>query len=452
MHETLPALTRYDYFYDGQIRRFLLQVVRAFSGFQYQTGRRGTIEPQLKIVPCTMAKRNRQVAAIQRNLSENVVNTVPMITVDITGLAFDADRLQNPNHVGRVQVYERKIDPVTGKYTNEQGNSITVERLMPRPFTLSVQVDMWTSNMDQKCQLVEQIVQIIYPTFDIQSSDNALDWSSLTVAHPKEMTWSSVTVPVGNEDQIDITTVQLEIPIWITPPAKIKRQKVIEQIVTNINEGYYDDKDALQQGALIAREYTTPGNNGIRVSGGEIKLLGPNMNDLDPEGASYKWVDFFHQYSKALAPAQSQLRLRFSTADDAPEIIGTLQAGSDGSLLDWQIDVDTLPANTLAAIHGVIDPTMTVPGEELPSPVSGRRYLLANDLPANSAAWGGVGARVGAIIEYRSGAWVPVFSGLPDPTQQYVLNSQSGRQLRWNGTEWGMAIDGTYAPGYWRVI
>ncbi len=27
----------------------------------------------------------------------------------------------------------------------------------------------------------------------------------------------------------------------------------------------------------------------------------------------------------------------------------------------------------------------------------------------------------------------------------------TSRQLRWNGREWGMAIDGHYAPGYWRL-
>src|SRR5690348_16221283 len=122
-------LTRYDYFYDGQIKRYLLQVVRAFSGFQYMTGRRGNVEPELKLVPCTMAKRNRQVAAIQKNLSENVVNAVPMITIDQTAFRFDPERLQNPNHVGTVQVFERKIDPLTGQLTNERGRSITVQRL-----------------------------------------------------------------------------------------------------------------------------------------------------------------------------------------------------------------------------------------------------------------------------------------------------------------------------------
>jgi hypothetical protein len=444
-------LTRYDYFYDGQIRRFLLQVVRAFSGFQYMTGQRGDIPPQLKVVPCTMAKRNRQVAAIQKNLSENVVNTVPMITVDMLNLQFDADRLQNPGHISRLQVYERKRDQVTGEYTSEHGNSITIERLMPRPFTMTLQIDIWTSNMHQKHQLMEQILEVIYPTFDIQNSDNPLDWSALTVAHPKDTQWSSVTVPVGNDEAIDIATITLEIPFWISPPAKVKRQRVIEQIITNINEADEYEGELLM-GQRLAQEVTTPGNHYIRIDGSLIHLLGSKANSTNPEGEQYRWQDLFYEYDKVISPAQSQLRLRFEIEDGAPEIIGTLQATSNGSVLDWQIDVDTLPVNTMPAINAVIDPIRTVPGDHLPSASQGQRYLLANDLPASSQAWGTHGARIGAIIEYKDGEWVDVFSGLPNPQKQFVLNSASGRQLRWTGTEWRMAIDGLYAPGYWRII
>ncbi len=310
--------------------------------------------------------------------------------------------------------------------------------------------------MDQKCQLVEQIAQIIYPTFDIQSSDNPLDWSALTVAHPKDMTWTSVSIPVGQDDQIDITTITLEIPMWLSPPAKIKRQKIIEQIVTNINEGVYDDDGVLINGARMAQEITTPGDHWIRVAvtSGQatVKLLGSKTQAMTADGALYRWDDLFKTYGKVLSPAQSQLRIRFSTEPSAFEIIGTLQQGDDASLLDWQIDVDTLPSNTLPPLNAVIDPQRTVPGDHLPVAALGQRYLLANDLPQDSLAWDSVGARPNAIIEYQSTGWVVVFDGLPSTTTHFILNSHTGKQLRWTGTEWGMAIDSDYAPGYWRII
>lgn len=44
------TITPYEFFYDGQQRRFLEQIVRAFSGFSYQTGRQGGA-PQTLLVP-----------------------------------------------------------------------------------------------------------------------------------------------------------------------------------------------------------------------------------------------------------------------------------------------------------------------------------------------------------------------------------------------------------------
>lgn len=459
------ALTRYDYFYDQQIRRYLLQVVRAFSGFQYMTGRRGDIEPQLAIVPCKMAKRNRMVAQIQQNASENVMNTVPQITIDMTSFRFDPERLQNPGHVSTVQVWERKRDDVTGQLTDERGNAITVERLMARPFTITCQLDLWTSNWDQKFQLMEQIATIIYPTFDIQNSDTAVDWTAMTTAHPQaDLNWTSISVPVGSGTELEISTIQLEIPMWLSPPAKVKRQKIIEQIITNINEGDYDDEGNLLNGERLAREVTTPGNHCIMLKDGVITLLGATTNEVDAEGNPYSWTNLLHDYGRVLHPAETQIRLRTLIEDNAPEIIGTLQpvVGQANKLM-FQVDIDTLPNNTLTAITGVIDPIIMAPGthlpagaeRELPDATIGQRYLIqVNDLPGNTVGWGTVGARVGSIIEYKApGQWEVVF----DPVAQegnthYVVNTKTGKQLMWTGFDWAVAVEGVYFPGFWRIV
>jgi hypothetical protein len=456
------SFTRYDYFYDKQIYRFLLQVVRAFSGFQYMTGRRGDIEPQLKLVPCKMAKRNRMVAMIQQNASENVMNTVPQIAIDLTNFRFDKERLQNPNHVSKMQVYERKKDAVTGQLTSEMGNSMTVERLMPRPFVMTCQIDLWTSNLDQKFQLMEQICEIIFPTFDIQNSDNALDWSAITTAHPQEdLTWSSVSVPVGNGTELDIATIQLEIPMWLSPPAKVKRQKIIEQVITNINKAVEDEDGNLISGQRMAQEVTTPGNHCIMVKDGVITLLGAKTNEVDADGDIFDWTSLLKTYGRVLDPVETQLRLRTST-DSGVEIIGTLQevVGQPNKLF-FDVDIDTLPANTLPAITAVIDPLAMAPGDhvpngaerELPTAAEGQRYLLqVNDLPANTAGWGAVGARVGSIIQFEDGAWVVKFDPTVVTLPQYLVNLKSGKQLHWTGSDWAVAVEGIYYPGYWRIV
>lgn len=440
----------YDHFADNQIRRFLIQIVRGFSGFQYQTGARGNTPAQLRVVPCMMARRNRQAEAIRRNLSENTINTVPLITIDHTGLAFDPTRLQNTNHVSKVKVSERKFDPQTGEYTSERGNSATVERIMGRPFIMSIQVSIWTSNQDQKHQLMEQILPIIYPSFDIQNSDNPVDWTALTTARPTDLTWSTLTVPIGSDNSIDAANISLEIPIWLSPPAKIKRTAIIEKIITNINNADLENGVDPSLGDTITSVIVTPENHHINVKNNKITLLGANTNSTDANGEVFKWDDLFDKYQRPLVPAQTLLSIKNSEFTEN-EIFGRLQKTEDENILEWQIDIDSLPSNTLSAVDGVIDPMKTFPTEGLPEAQEGQRYLLFNDLAGGSLAWGnGMSARKNMIVEYKEGEWKIVFDATSQ-SEQYVLNRETTKQLRWDGVQWTLSLEGIYAPKYWRI-
>ena len=42
---------------------------------------------------------------------------------------------------------------------------------MPVPYLLNMQVDVWTSNTDQKLQLMEQILVLFNPALEIQHND-----------------------------------------------------------------------------------------------------------------------------------------------------------------------------------------------------------------------------------------------------------------------------------------
>ena len=80
-----------DHFYDGQIRRFVTQFMRAFSNFSYKDSA-GT----LRKVPVTYGNLTRQVASIIRDNSENKVMSAPRIACYITGIDYARDRVQSP--------------------------------------------------------------------------------------------------------------------------------------------------------------------------------------------------------------------------------------------------------------------------------------------------------------------------------------------------------------------
>ncbi len=441
-----------DYFYDKQQYRFLEQLVRAFSGFQYMAGSRNGQPPALQVVPTRMASTSKTVASILRNQSENSVLTTPMMTIWQTGLEVDPSRLQNRSHVDTRQIVERAIDPDTGKYTGARGQSYTLERLMPIPFKMTVQVDLWTSNLDQKYQLEEQILTIMYPSFDIQNSENALDWTALTTVYIDSINHSSRSIPIGTTEEIDIMTLNLSIPIWLSPPAKIRQQNLIEQIVANINDasplpGVIADE--ANPGMRFAQNITTPGNHHVKIEAGVATLLGAGGEEHDADGNPYDWRPFLDLYG-FLRPAMSQMRLLKTDDIEGPSIIGTIQLDSnDPTRLLWQVDPDTLPANTLSPVNAVIEPMRTYPGNGLAAATANTRYLILEDI-GPSQAWPGLTARYGDIIQYNGTAWTVSFTA-SGSGPQHVLNLNTGTQLRWNGDDWVFAIDGSYGPGYWRL-
>lgn len=442
------TITPYEFFYDAQQRRFLEQIVRAFSGFSYQQGRRNAA-PLTLMVPCELALTNRQVANIRANLSENTLNTVPKITVWQTGLRGRMADLQNPAFVDRLQVFEREI--INNQYGPNLGNSYSVERIMPLPFTMEVQVDVWTSNLEQKYQLIEQILVNTYPEFEIQNSDNPLDWTAVSICFVDEdITFSSRTIPVGTNEDIDIFTLRLRVPIWLTAPAKIRKLTRIEEIVANVGDLQYDQLDAPYIGTLYQQEIITPGDHFISVDGATITLLGAHAGAALPDGSIPSWTDLFNLYGK-FNPMDSELHVLITSDINGPFVSGTLQAGGAVNQLAWTINTSTLPANTLPAVNAVIDPLKTFPSHGLPAVVDGVRYMLINDI-GPSQAWGTVTAYTNDIIQYNTtlGAWEVSFSHRTTEPQ-FVLNLYTGRQLVWNGQEWVMAIDNVYGPGYWRL-
>lgn len=443
-------ITGLDYFYDAQQRRFLEQIVRAFSGFKYRTGYGKDGEPPREVmVPCRMALKSRLIASIISNGSENMLNTCPMITIAQTGLSPRWEDLQNQSHVSTVHAVERGIDG--DKYTGDRGRAYTVERLMPLPLIMNFQVDIWTSNEDQKYQLSEQILQQVGPSFEIQNSENALDWTSLTVCYLDDINFSSKTIPIGTSgsDDLDIMTLTFRMPFLLSPPARVKQQTLIHQVVTNVNDMEDQGFDEPPMGARLSQSVVTPGNHKIRIQKNKITLLGSNGSEDDSEGNQYHWQTLFNIMG-VLRPMESKIAISTSGDIENMDVVGTIQIDPlKPNELFWHIDPDTLPRNTLGPVDAIIEPHRTFPGDALPTPAIGHRYLLLSDL-GPSEVWGNITAKTGNIIQYTHTGWSVVFDG-ENSEHEVITNLNTGTQLRWTSDGWIMSIDGEYTPGLWRL-
>jgi hypothetical protein len=277
-----------DYFFAGQLRAYRVQLVRVFSNFYVDFGPNPDGTPNLHRVPCRWGDTSRIAETIINNNSENRMPTAPFISLHIRDMSLAPERRAAPSLVSPVLVNERKYDSSTDQYLNTSGNRYTVKRYMPVPFNMTVNVDFWTTNMNQKEELFEQTQVLFNGMIDIQTSNNPLDWTLFTTMEPTNIIWSSRTIPVGTDNPIDVMTVEYKIPVWINPPAEVTFQKVIEEIITNINSGVYDP-NAMEWTSenLLTRVVTTPDDAQITVTAVddgvyELSLLSSNGSVRDP--------------------------------------------------------------------------------------------------------------------------------------------------------------------------
>jgi len=461
------------HFYEGQIRKFLTQFIRVLSNFSVETGKGKDDTVNLRGVPVVYGDMTRQVANIIRNNSENALQYAPRIAAYVRELNFDRERMQNPYHIEEQHLKERNYNETTKQYDNQLGAGYTVEKVMPSPFRLEVSADIYTTNTDQKLQIMEQILYLFNPDFEIQKTDNYIDWTSLSYIELTGIVFSSRSIPIGADSEIDVASMTFSMPIWLSPPVKVSKLGVIQKIIMSI----YDDDGGIAKGlidgTMITRSYITPNNFGLLVTGNQLRLLGTTgttttsggdgfytganaPTDLDPFetfGPPVNWKILLDQYGK-VTNGTSQIRLKQATGN---EIIGTIATTTlDDTILLFNIDTDTIPANSMTAVKKIINPATFNPG----TPVNGDRYLVINDVGDStasfqSATWGTLVASVGDIIEYNSttSKWNVAFDASnPDSTQHYVTNTNTGIQYRFNGTEWVKSYEGVYTAGNWSIV
>ena len=386
-----------EFFYDGQIRRYVTQFMRIFIGFKYQAGDGSHVA-----VPVMYGDMTRQVAAIIRENSENKLPSVPKIACYITGLDLDKTRLADATFVSKMNIHERDYVTDRGKssYTSGGGQAYTVERLMPTPFVLKMKADIWTSNTDQKLQLLEQILVLFNPSLEIQTTDNYIDWTSLSVVDLESTSFTSRSIPAGTESEIDICSVEFKMPIYITPPAKIKRLGVIRDVVMNVFDANGD------VGSLSSLTYNgentlfnlhnTPGSFGVLLLSANDRSHPEfyNVSVLNPseavtalglevpvkQGQRLDWNLILSQYSGRHIDGISLIHFK---QPNGFEITGSFSINPiDPTNLVVTIDQDTIPTSTMS-VDAVINPLTFNPRPDLNSlPVDGATstYLLIDDI------------------------------------------------------------------------
>jgi len=318
-----------QFFYDGTIRRYISQTIRFFSNFTVQYGDGSIVK-----VPAMYGDVDRQVANIINQNSENTIQSAPKISLYITNLELDMTRMRDRTFVDSKHFVEREKD-TNNNYTTNKGRNYTVERIMPTPYLLSMKVDIWTTSTEQKLQLLEQILIFFNPDFDIQISDNYVDWTSLTRISLKHVSWSSRTIPVGTDSPIDIASLELEIPIFLTAPCKVKNLGVITNIITNIFDDNIDLVNHL--GNNLSESLTNILNQKrITISNYILTISNNTGKIMDNNGNIVHWTPLLNEYPDKYIAGNSRLIL---TQKNNLSVMGRITVNNlDDTIINIQFD------------------------------------------------------------------------------------------------------------------
>jgi hypothetical protein len=423
-------------------------------------------------VPVRYGDASRQAQTILQNNSANDMPSTPLMTFHITDFKYDRPRIQEPYFVDNIAVRQRTWDPDTQSYETTQGNAFTIERQMPVPFEMTVNLDIWTSNTNQKWQILEQILTLFNPSLEIQSTDNYLDWTSLTVLYLDDIKYSSRSVPVGTDNPIDIATLTFKLPMWITPPAKVKKLGVVERVIASVFDAQGDLVNSLTNSDLLlgTRQRFTPYGYQVLLIDNKLQALrqqqsvdesNASLTPPDSPDSNLLWSSIVGMYG-TLRPGISYVSLE---QPNGTQVTGTVAFDPiDDRFLLFTADSGTVPTNTLDPVNAVINPLISGPSAGLPAAVTGQRYLLTQDTGSytnpdgtGADAWTGINgqplvARRNDIVVYDGARWQIYFDSTSSPDNiQYVTNLTTELQYRWTGSAWVKSYQGLYAGGAWSL-
>ena len=450
--------------------------MRIFSDLKIRNGPDANGLYTIQRVPIMFGDPSSMVAQLIKGASENTLLPSPMFSAYIDGVKMNDKRRMSPQYVGKASVMEREFNALTQTYGTGPGVRQDIERYMPVPYDFTFKLDLWTTNVTTKLQLLEQIQVIFNPSIQLQQNSNTLDWTSIFEVWLEDINWTNRSIPQGGTDERDVISFKFRVEGWINPPAKLKRSGLVAEIVTRVFDsndvqniagqidGTYDPFTSL--GPVDIQIVTTEGNYKISVAKGntsdEITLLNAN-GQID---TALNWETLIEIYGQ-ISPNITKIRLKLNPDLDVSDsdIIGSIiQDPTRQNVLLFTPDIDTLPANTILPILDIIDPTEVTPGNGLPVSAGGQRYLLTSHNSTGEefaippgvpfSPWGqNIIVYPNDIIQYDGINWNVIFDSRNSTGKNYVVNSSNSTQYTFDSTTqiWTYSYYGQYAPGAWRI-
>jgi len=211
------AFQRDGYYYDQQLKSYILQFMAIFSGLQVQIGKWNDKDERLISVPIHYGAPDRVVAAILADNTQNKPLRLPVMSAYMRNINIAKERMHGTG-AERRQAYV----PVGGLVPDDIK---VIHQRMPTPYNLELELGMYASNSDQHFQMLEQILPLFDPQLTIQTSDGPFDWTRLTSVELDRVNIDT-NYPVGTDRRIIQSSLTFVMPVYMDTPADVRRNFV----------------------------------------------------------------------------------------------------------------------------------------------------------------------------------------------------------------------------------
>jgi len=218
---SLENSTLNDYYYQAQIEKYMIQFMAIFAGLQVSTGKnKNNSETDLVKVPIIHGSKDRVAAAILANNSPNIPVRLPAMNAHITGIQMAHERMK-----GQGTTHTHTTFPRGGVFPDDIK---AISKRMPIPYYFQVELNILSSNLKHKYEMLEQIFLLFRPDLWFNTSDDENDWTTLN-----EVKLNSVALeenyPAGSESRILSSTLEFQFLAYMSAPMKV-RNNIIQSI------------------------------------------------------------------------------------------------------------------------------------------------------------------------------------------------------------------------------
>lgn len=438
-----------QYYYDGQFRRVLKHLIRVFGDFKVLSSIDDDGNPVYRGVPCRYADISRMTAYIINGGSENTLPTAPMMTISVESLKMDRPSIRSP--VSETIIMGTNVSPEQNVYEKKLDQQYNITRYNPVPWDLTFNLNIWTTTLQSKMELFEQISTLFAPSVTLQLSENPLDWTSAVDVELVDCNFSTRSVPQGQETDLDIMTLTFKCPIWLSLPATVQKPKLIQQIVTGVHTARDELDFELSDWSEPIVDVFTPKNMCILVnpvhstnstfSNYELTLVNSALGTLSANNRIFSW----DVYLKYLEPnfKEKQMFIKFQRGiEDSQAINGNVISIGEGDRANKLIvSVDNSLMKRQLAIVGFI-----TEAEDLNGAISEQYYvnISERDIIYKDIT---IPPEYVVKIEGKSAEIID-----PNLFTDYIYNSQDHEQYKYTAKfGWHKAIMNKYRQGYWRI-